>query len=458
MEREELYKKLSVFKNLHFSGIGGVSMSSLARWAKENGYNVTGYDRNESDAVTALRNDGITVYTEHTPEAISSADAVIYTVALQPDDPELVEAGKHNVPTIARGDFLGFVMSHYNVRIGISGTHGKSTTTAMIAHIFESAGKDPTIECGASIKEFGGNCKQGKNRDFFIYEACEYKNSFLSFIPTDAIINNVELDHTDFFPNVRAIRKSFKASIATADTVYVNIDNKNAVKVVKKCGKNVITASLSNPKADYYAVNITPHLYGHKFLIMKNGGFFCGVTLSQIGTFNIYNAVMAAAVAANHGISPETIGKALSDFSGVAKRFEKIGSKDGVDVFDDYAHHPDEVRATVNGLSAFKKNNIYLVFQPHTYTRTKDLWKKWVRVLKLARKKGINVILNDIYPARETDTLGVSSEMLANACKVKYIGAFDKTAEYLKTVAKDNDMILTMGAGQAYIVGKLFLK
>ena len=458
MDRKELYGFLSGVKKIHFSGVGGVSMSSLARWAKDNGYSVTGYDRSESDSVTALRDYGITVVTEHSPDLIAGSDVVVYTVALKSDDPELVSAAQNGKPTVARGDFLGFVMSHYKTRIGISGTHGKSTTTAMIAHIFESAGKDPTVECGASIPEFGGNCKHGKNRDCFIYEACEYKNSFLSFIPTDAIINNVELDHTDFFKNIRHIRKSFRRSIETASTVFINLDSANARKTVRKSGKNLVTVSLKNPNADFYPLNITPYSSGHEFDIMKNNAFFCKVRLSQIGIFNVGNAVMAAAVASEHGISPEVIGKALSDFTGVSKRFEKIGEKNGVTVFDDYAHHPDEVRATVDGVLALKRNgNVYLVFQPHTFTRTKDLWRKWVRVFRYADKNGIKVILNDIYPARETDNLGVSSEMLAEACKVKYIGSFEETAEYLKNETKESDMILTMGAGQAYIVGKLFL-
>lgn len=457
MEKTQVNEILSRARRLHFAGIGGISMHSLALWAKRGGFAVTGSDRSESPIIGVLRAHDIPVFIGQRAENVAGADVLIYSVALTPDNPELVSARKTGIPILTRGEFLGYMMSFYRVRVGISGTHGKSTTTAMLSHIMLRAGADPTIACGAIMPEIGGSSRIGSNRDFFIYEACEYKDSFLSFCPTDAVITNVELDHTDYFPDLDAVIASFAASVREAARVCVNIDNANAVRAAEGCGDRVITVSLSDPAADFYAADPACEHGCARYTLMHRGQPLCRIKLPVIGRFNAANSLCAAAVAYGHGIAPDLIAAALADFAGVSRRFERKGEFNGIAVYDDYAHHPDEVRATVQGLGALGYRKVWLVFQPHTYTRTKDLWNDWVSVFSGAKERGIGVILADIFAARETDDLGVSSKMLADACGAEYFPDFESIAARLRAVATPGDLILTMGAGQAYRVGEILL-
>ncbi len=448
---------LSSIKRLHFAGIGGISMSSLALWAKRQGYFVDGSDRSESALTEMLEKNGIPVKIGQSEENVIGAQAVIYSVALHPDNPELVAAAKLSIPCFTRGQFLGFMMSFYKTRIGISGTHGKSTTTAMLSHILLAANADPTIACGAVMPELGGASRIGDEHNIVVYEACEYRDSFLSFCPTDAVITNVELDHTDYFANLDRIIDSFSKSIEGAKTVYINADNDGACRAVCGYGGKIVRISLSDKNADYHAENISYEHGCAGYTLVGKDGPLCDIKLSLIGQFNIYNSLCAAAVACEQGVAPSAVADALRTFTGVSRRFERKGEKNGVAVYDDYAHHPDEVAATLRSLPALGYRKIYLVFQPHTYTRTHDLWDKWVKIFTEAKSLGVNVILADIFAARETDTLGVSSKMLADACGGIHIESFEKIAEYLENNAESGDLILTMGAGKAYLAGDIFL-
>lgn len=458
MDKVRVNEIMKNAKRLHFAGIGGISMQSLALWAKRNGFTVSGSDGVQSPILSVLRANDIPVAIGQTEENVTGADVLIYSVALKPDNPELVGAAKQGIPTLTRGEFLGYMMSFYKIRVGISGTHGKSTTTAMLAHILLRAGVDPTIANGAVMPEIGGSSKIGGNKDYFVYEACEYKDSFLSFCPTDAVITNVELDHTDYFADLDAVIASFRASIKEAERVYINADNENARRAVEGCSAQVVTVSLKDPSAEFYAADLCFEHGCARYTLTHRGHPLCRVKLPVIGEFNAANSLCAAAAAYCHGIPAERIAEALADFGGVSRRFEHKGDFGGVAVYDDYAHHPDEVRATVRGLGALGYKKVWLVFQPHTYTRTKDLWADWVSVFKEAGELGIRVILADVFAARETDDLGISSKMLAEECGADYFPDFDAIAHRLRCRAAEGDLLLTMGAGQAYRVGEILLE
>lgn len=448
---------LSTAKKLHFAGAGGISMSSLALWAKGRGYIVSGSDRSPSALTEMLEKNGIAVAIGQSAENVDGADAVIFSVALHPDNPELVAAVGQGIPCLTRAEFLGYMMSFYRVRIGISGTHGKSTTTAMISHILIEAGADPTVACGAVMPELRGASRIGADHNIFVYEACEYRDSFLSFCPTDAVITNVELDHTDYFADIDQIIDSFGKSIENASTVYINADNEGARRATAHFDGKIVTVSLSDPTADYSAADL---VYRHGcgcYTLLHKGEPVCCISLPLIGGFNVYNSLCAAAVCLGHSVPPALVASALSSFGGVARRFEHKGERDGVAVYDDYAHHPDEVLATLRSLPALGYRHMYLVFQPHTYTRTHDLWDRWVAAFNEAKELSVRVILADIYAARETDDLGVSSEKLAKECGALWLPDFESISRYLKENAKAGDLILTMGAGQAYVAGDLFL-
>lgn len=443
--------------SLHFSGIGGISMSSLALWAKNAGYKVTGSDSTASERTEMLIGQGISVKIGHNADNIAGADVVIYSVALSPDNPELVSAKYRGVPCLTRAEFLGYMMSFYKARIGISGTHGKSTTTAMISNIFLLAGADPTIACGAVIPSIKGACRIGGDRGIFIYEACEYRDSFLSFSPTDAIITNIEYDHTDYFPDIKAVISSFAKSIAGAETLYLNVDNEYAIKAAEGYGGEIVTISAKGKTAEFGISGLKFTKGKPKFTITHYGKPIMKIDLPMIGEFNVANALCAASVAYKYNIPPSVIASALSNFGGVERRFEYKGEYCGVALYDDYAHHPDEIDATLSILPSLGYNNIWVVFQPHTYSRTKDLWENFNEVFKKAKSHGINIILADIYAAREKPILGTSSDLLAATCDAKYVGDFERIAAYIKANAKRGDILVTMGAGEANKVANLLL-
>ena len=451
------YDFLSKCKKLHFVGIGGISMSTLAVLAADNGCAVTGSDRSESEAVKRLVSKGIKVTVGHFAENVAGADAVVYTAALDSSNPELAAAEKQGIPLVSRGEYLGYLMSVYKNRIGVSGTHGKTTTTSMISHIFIDAGLDPTVANGAILPEIGGAYREG-SLDSFVYEACEYKDSFLSFCPTDAVITNIELDHTDYFRSIEHIIESFSKAVSPARRVFVNKDNANALKALENYRGETVTVSLKDEGADFYAADVK---YEHglaNYTLCRKGERLCEVSLQLIGEFNVYNSLCAAAVATVFGVSPETISSSLKTFTGAARRFERKGSIGDVAVYDDYAHHPSECRSTLDAVAKLGYDNVYCVFQPHTYSRTHDLLADFENTFSAAQKRGINMIFAEIYAARETDTMGVSSELLASDIDALSFDSFEKIAEYLVKTVKSGDLVLTMGAGDVYKIGELLMK
>ena len=436
---------------VHFIGIGGISMSGLAEILLNAGFTVSGSDRASSPLTQKLEGEGVKVYYGQRAENITQdIQLVVYSAAIKEDNPEYAQAKSSDVPMLTRAQLLGQIMKNYKTSIAVSGTHGKTTTTSMITSILLTADADPTVSVGGMLPMIGGNIRIG-NSDCFLTEACEYTNSFLSFFPTVAVILNIEEDHLDFFKDIDDIRNSFAkfANLLPEDGLLVidaDIDDIDGITGNVKCP--VVTVS-EHSEADYTADSVTYDDMGcASFDVIKDGSVYTKVKLSIPGKHNISNALAAIAVCDRIGISAEDIVKGLNDYDGVERRFQYKGSIGGVTIIDDYAHHPTEIAATLSAAENYKHEKLWLVFQPHTYTRTKALFDDFVKVLSRAE----NVVLADIYAAREKDNLGISSEDLCEAIKnngtsAYYFGSFDEIENFLLQNCSPGDLLITMGAG-----------
>ena len=440
-------------KNLFFDGIGGISMNSLAHISALRGHHVSGYDRSPSPITRRLEQAGITVYYEEDAVHMQGCDALIYTVAMGGDNPEYRYAGIHGIPRISRADYLGYIMSGYRERIGISGTHGKSTTTGMVARILSYAGTDPTVFNGAEMKETGTVDRIGGDA-YFAFEACEYMDSFLDFCPTIAIVLNIELDHVDYFPSLAAIKKSFTAFMNKTGKdgcAIVNANDPDCLEAAQGYTGRLITFGNRNPLADYWSANITTERGRASFDVMKGTEKLAAVHLQIPGKHNISDALAAFAACHICGIDPAVIAEGLGAYEGICRRMDLLGqSAAGADVYADYAHHPTEIEATLSGAAAMGYSRLTAVFQPHTYSRTSQLFEDFVR--SLGQSGADEIVLCDIYAARETNTCGVTSEQLAAAicaqgkpCRV--IHDFAEAARYCTEVTPADGMVLVMGAG-----------
>lgn len=446
---------------VHFIGIGGISMSGLAEILVDAGFTVTGSDRAPSEITKGLEDKGIKVFYGQKSENIEEdTKLIVYTAAIKEDNPEYSRGKSMGIEMLTRAQLLGQIMKNYDTPIAVSGTHGKTTTTSMLTQILLSAKTDPTVSVGGMLKAIGGNIRIG-HTGMFVTEACEYTNSFLSFFPKVSIILNIEEDHLDFFKDINDIRSSFKkfADLLPEDGLLViNADIDSYEEIIKDCKCKVVTVS-AQKDADYSASNIS---YNE-----KGCAIFTGIddeknqtelTLSVPGKHNVSNALAAIAVARFLDIPYETIKAGLCDFDGTDRRFQYKGKIGEVTIIDDYAHHPTEIRATLEAAKNYPHEKLWLVFQPHTYTRTKSLFNDFVEALSLADE----VILADIYAARETDTLGVSSEQLAEAIKLhgtkaNYFGSFDEIEKFLLENCSPGDLLITMGAGDIVKVGENLL-
>lgn len=440
-------------KNLFFDGIGGISMNSLAHISALRGHHVSGYDRSPSPITRRLEQAGITVYYEEDPVHMQGCDALIYTVAMGENNPEYRYAGVHNIPRISRADYLGYIMSGYRERIGISGTHGKSTTTGMVARILSYAGTDPTVFNGAEMKETGTVDRIGGDT-YFAFEACEYMDSFLDFCPSIAIVLNIELDHVDYFPSLAAIKKSFTAFMnKTGKNGYaiVNANDPDCLEAAHGYNGKLITFGNRNPLADYWSANITTDRGRASFDVMKGKEKMASVHLQIPGKHNISDALAAFAACHICGIDPAVIAEGLGAYEGICRRMDRLGqTAAGADVYTDYAHHPTEIEATLSGAAAMGYSRLTAVFQPHTYSRTSQLFENFVR--SLSQSGADEIVLCDIYAARETNTYGVTSEQLAAAVSAKgkpcrVIHDFAEAARYCTEVTPADGMVLVMGAG-----------
>ncbi len=440
-------------KKIFFVGIGGISMCSLAYISKLRGHDVSGYDRTPSRITRDLESKGIDVYYENDEAHIDGADLVVYTVAIPEDTPEYKCAIERGIPCISRADYLGYLMSGYGKSIGVSGMHGKSTTTSMLEKVFTVAGMDPTVSCGAVMKDTGSAHRIGSD-DTFIFEACEYMDSFLDFYPTTAIILNIEMDHVDYFHSMEQIEESYaKFAAKTGENGFavVNCCDDNVMRAISGYKGRLVKFGVESDEADYSAENIS---FSHGcgiFDVVYKGEFLCHVELKVFGAHSICDALATAAAAHISGISPEDIAKGLSSYEGASRRMEYCGkAKSGADIYSDYAHHPTEISTTLNAASNMDYDRVICVFQPHTFSRTKELFDDFASAL--SNNNCNEIILSKIYSARETDTLGVSSQLLAR--KIRKTGKksicfedFTDIASYLKETTGAGDMILIMGAG-----------
>ena len=445
-------------RHIHFIGIGGISMSTLAAIAKTRGDEVTGSDRAPSHLTDRLQNEmGIRIFFPQSRENVGDADVVVYTAAISDDNPELFEARKRGIKCIPHSEYLGQIMLDYPCRIGVSGTHGKSSTTGMLASVFMTAGADPTVACGAELQEFHGAYRLGKG-EHFIYEACEYKDSFLDFYPSIAVVLNIEMDHVDYFHSMRQMEESYRQAALKAGAAVVNWDDPHVRGALGRLpGVWTVRTSKERDDADYTAANVREDGGFYSFDLMKESEKLCGITLKVPGLHHVSNALCAAATAHICGVSPEDIAKGLGDYKGVCRRFEYLGTYGGARVYDDYAHHPTEIEATLTAARrmAGDGGRILCVFQPHTYSRTAGLFDGFVHALSLADR----VYLAPIYAAREINTYGVSSHDLAKRIEgAEAFANFDEIAKAVKNELREGDLLLTMGAGSAYVVANALLE
>ncbi len=445
-------------KEIFFLGAGGIMMSSLALLTKRAGYITRGSDRSRTALTDKLEAAGIEMFYGHSEENLGeNCGAVVYTVAVSSDNPEYARAQREGIPCISRADYLGYIMTEYKNRIGIAGMHGKSTCTSMCAEIFLDAAEDaciadPTIISGAEYASMDGAYHLGEH-DNFVFEACEYMDSFLDFNPTVAVLLNAEMEHVDYFKSIEQIRDSFTkyaSLVGENGTVIYNIDDENTVISASRVKANKISFGLSD-KAEITAKDIKCCKFPMEFDIYIKGEFFISVSIRTRGKHNVYNALAACAAAYVCGIDATEIKRGLENFKGAKRRMEYKGMLTGAEVYDDYGHHPTEIGATLEGAKSSCDQRIVCVFQPHTFSRTAALADKFADAFECADK----VILTDIYAARETNESGITSAKLAEMIgeKVTYGGDINSTAEILKNTVQAGDLVIVMGAGDIY---KLF--
>lgn len=447
--------------NIHFIGIGGISMSGLAEILISKGFRVSGSDNKESELTKALSDEGAVIYIGQRADNIKDdIDLVVYTAAIRKDNPEYVEVVNRQIPMLTRAELLGQLMRNYETPIAISGTHGKTTTTSMVSLILMKSMLDPTISVGGILKEIGGNIRIGES-GYFVTEACEYTNSFLSFFPKIGIILNIEEDHLDFFKDLDDIYNSFGkfAKLLPSDGILIiNKDIPNYVKITDGLASKVTTFSFADASADYYAENVIYDETGCASFTARTPDGKFDIKLNVPGDHNIANALAAVALSENLGINDEYIKEGLLDFNGTDRRFQLKGKLGGVTIVDDYAHHPTEIAATLRAARKYPADRVVCVFQPHTYTRTKAFFHEFADSLCNADL----VILADIYAAREKDTLGISSEDLMEEIRDKgtecyYFPSFDEIENFILQNCIHGDLLITMGAGDIVKVGESLL-
>ena len=452
-------EELKHYKHIHMLGIGGTSMSGIATILKKWGIYVTGSDANLTEYVIKLKDNGIPVVIGHDLDNLRKSDLVVYSAAISNDDIEMLEAKRLNIETMERSTFLGLITKAYKETICVSGTHGKTSTTSMISSCFLEARKDPTIQVGAILKQIDGNYRVG-NSEYFLLESCEYVESFLKFHPKTEIILNIDNDHLDYFQDLEHIKNAFVKFVKLLPNdglLVVNSDDPNCVDLYKNTNAKIVTFGIKNDKSNFIARNITFDNNGFPlFDVYRNNSFYKSIKLSVPGTHNVYNALACIATCYEYGIDKEIIKSGLLKYTGAHRRFELVGNTNGAYVYDDYGHHPTEIKAVYDAMKKKKYNRSWVIFQPHTYSRTKNLLTDFAQVLS-----GFdNIIVTDIYAARESNTVGVSSQDLVNQININRIGKraiymsdFDEIAKYIRDRVMPNDIVLTIGAGTVTNIG-----
>ena len=447
-------------EKIYFIGICGISMSALAQVLHFQGHDVWGSDLNPGEIGISLNRLGINVFNNHSPDNILDADIVVYSSAIHDNNPELIYAKSKGLKIFSRAEVLGELSKHYKYTVAVAGSHGKTTTTGMLGNIFINAGLDPTVHIGGNFQKIAGNVRVGRSK-FFITEACEYCDSYLKLSPHLGIILAVQADHLDYFKSVANVFESFSKfalKIKKYGCLIFNLDDSRALSIsrIAKC-KNII--SLSKQKnADYYANSISCNSLGcFSFNVIEHGCILGKVELSVPGEHNIYNALAAIAVARFYGIDFSSISNSLSEFYGVDRRFELVGEINNARVYHDYAHHPTEISAVIKTARLLCSGRVFVVFQPHTFSRTKSFFKRFVKSLAGADC----VIMYPIYPAREKPIPGITSDILSEQILNRNtpaicIHSFAEIKMYLCDKVRQNDIVLILGAGDIVGITKLF--
>jgi UDP-N-acetylmuramate--alanine ligase len=443
---------------VHLVGIGGAGLSAIARVLKERGYEVSGSDRAHSSLLEELAKEGVKVFVGHKGENVHGADIVLISSAVPGDNPEVQEARRLGIPVFKRAEFLGWLTQGYKV-IAVAGTHGKSTTTAMVAWILERAGFSPSYIVGGIMANSGLNARHGQG-PYFVIEADEYDRTFLGLRPFLALVTALEMDHPDCYPDLEAMKEAFEEFLGRVEPGGYILgcgDEGNVAEVLRKVKGNVITYGLKDGNV-WQGESLGLGEGGHIYQVKMGGRVWGPFSLAIPGLQNVKNAVGAIAACRILGVEPEQSGLALSSFRGLKRRFEIKGEAGGVIVVDDYAHHPTEIKVTLAAArERFPGREIWAVFQPHTYSRTKALLEEFASSFSQAD----HVIICDIYAAREKDTLGISSlDILAlmDHPDAKYIGSLEAVAFYLEEHLKPGAVLITLGAGDVYQVGEKVLE
>ena len=438
-------------KRAHLVGIGGVSMRPLGLVLRSMGMEISGSDMNASVAAEELIANGITVHIGHSADNITGADCVIRTAAAHNDNPEIAAARAAGIPIFERAQAWGYIMRAYKNAICVAGTHGKTTTTSMLTHIFIEAQRDPTVMIGGYLPLLHACHRVGKG-DTIILESCEYCNSFLNFYPTTAVILDVDADHLDFFKDLSDVEHSFREFaelVPQGGLVVANGDDANTVETLR--GVDYVSFGFREENRVHWA-NASEDF--RSFDVICDGKPYCHVSLGVRGRHNAMNALAAAAVAWLYGVEAAPVERALHAFTGAGRRLEYKGRYNGADIYDDYAHHPRELHALLATVKTMGYRRVLCAFQPHTYTRTKALFNDFVQELR-----GVDVaILTDIYAAREQNTVGVTSQDLVNAIPGSvYCPSLPELTQWLRENAREGDLILTVGAGDIYKAGNALL-
>ena len=448
-------------QHIHMIGIGGISMSGLAEILVRWGYQISGSDLKPSDITEKLKKSEIQVFTPHNAQNIEGADAIVYTAAIKNDNPELARARQLDLPLIDRATLLGEITRIYPRTIAISGTHGKTTTTSMIAVTLDNANVDPTILVGGEVNAIGGNYRIGSS-EFLVTEACEYVESFLKFSPYAAVMLNIEVDHLDYFKDINHIKSAFEkfAGKTPADGILIgNFDDENVCSILSSVDRKYISFGLNYKDADWRAENILTNSQGcANFDVIHKNKNIGTIQLRIPGIHNVYNALACVATVSYFEIDFKIIKLSLEQFIGAKRRFEYKGVYNNITIVDDYAHHPSEVKATLEAAVRSSPKSLWCIFQPHTYTRTQALLNDFSSAFAAADR----VIILDIYAAREANTGQIHSKDLVNAVNEKtnnavYATNFDEAADIILKEASSGDLVLTMGAGDVHKVGEMLL-
>jgi UDP-N-acetylmuramate--alanine ligase len=453
----------SSIRKLHFVGIGGIGMSGIAEILLDQGFKVSGSDRALSEVTERLQHLGASIFEGHRTNNIASdVDTVVYSSAVQPDNPEILEAQRRKIPIVRRAEMLAEVM-RLKYGIGIAGTHGKTTTTSMTSLVLMEGGLDPTVIVGGKLSGLGGtNARLGRG-EFIVVEADEYDRSFLSISPTIAVLTTLETDHLDCYRDLEDIKSAFiqfANKVPFYGFIVLCLDEPALLDIMPSLSKKKIITYGLNPQADVQAVDIRHKDNTTTYTIIRANKELGTITLQVPGKHNVQNSLGAIAVGLELGVPFEKIKSGIEKFAGVYRRWEKKGEVNGIAVYDDYAHHPTECRATLSGVKSGWRRRVVCVFQPHLYSRTRDFYEDFGKSFLLSDV----LVVTDIYPAREEPIQGVTGELIMNAAKqfghkdVHYVADKKQVPAFLKTIVKSGDIVITMGAGDIWKYGEEFLK